>query len=71
MLLPLQDRLSRCAQQCQDQVRDLLPTVGSPSPDQERIAKKAAEECLVKCCDTHEKLIPKLVSRLRASLGNC
>ena len=71
MVRPTQDRLSRCAQQCQDQVRDFLPSVGSPTADQEVKAKKLGEECLLKCCDTHEKLIPKLVHRLRGSMGNC
>ena len=67
----LQERLSRCAKQCEDQARDSLPPIGTPSLDQEMKAKKSMENCLIKCCDTHEKLIPKLASRLRGSLGNC
>ena len=62
-----QSRLTRCAQQCQDDYNDSVPSGEQPTAkDTER-----AQQCLVKCCDTHSQLIPKLMSKYAATLKNC
>ena len=65
----IQSRLTRCAQQCEDDLRDSVPVGGGnqPSPkDQER-----AQQCLIKCCEDNSHFIPKLVSKFKASLKSC
>ena len=64
----MQDRLSRCALNCQDEIKDSLPD--SPSPQQQEQAQRRAEECLMRCEDSHITLIPPIVKRLRAAM-NC
>ena len=65
MYVCVQDRLSRCAQECSDLFKDKLPEMGQEA------AGVKAEECLVKCCDKHSKLVPKMFTTLRASIRTC
>lgn len=64
----MQDRLSRCALTCQDEIKDTLPD--SPTVQQQEQAQKRAEECLMRCADSHITLIPPIAKRLRATM-NC
>ena len=65
----LQERLTRCAQECRDSVSDQL----SPSPSQEERERlnKQAEACLMQCADKHIPLINKMVARVRQHLDTC
>ncbi|XP_065648961.1 protein FAM136A [Hydra vulgaris] len=59
----LQDRLTRCAQQCQDNVQDKLSNSSDIS-----LLQKELDICVVKCCDNHVKLIPTIMNRIYDSL---
>jgi hypothetical protein len=63
-----QGRLTRCAQQCEDECRDMLP----PSASQQNMdrVQKHAERCLMKCADDNISRIPQLIDRFRHSLGS-
>ena len=67
--LALQDRLSRCAQQCQDEYQDMLPA--NPNEQDIERAKSHGEACLMKCADTNMHLVPKMINKYRASLNTC
>ena len=58
-----QNRLSRCAQQCQDEARDNL-TIDS-TPQQSALLQMQMDGCVSKCCDSHIELLPKMLSRIR------
>ena len=49
-------------------MKDLLD--GNPSDKTRSAAEKKAEDCLMKCADTHIALIPNMVKRIRNSM-NC
>lgn len=61
-----QDRLQRCAMDCQDQVRDKI----GPNTTEDDVSKHrgAMEKCVVKCADTHIALIPTLMKRVKEVL---
>jgi len=62
-----QDRLTRCAQSCQDSVRD---SVGSSDTEKEIPRFQAnLEKCIVKCADDHMTYIPKMLSRLQSAIS--
>ena len=61
----VQDRLTRCAQQCSDEFKDSVSGVGV------EVAQIKAEQCLIKCCDTHSKLVPKAFANIRGSIRTC
>lgn len=63
----VQNRLSRCAQQCDDECRDMVPS-NAQQKDIDRV-EKHAEQCLMKCADDNIKRIPQLITRFRESLG--
>lgn len=64
----VQDRLTRCAQQCEDECRDMLPP-NAQQQDMDKVQKHAGQ-CLMKCADDNIKRIPQVVARFRHSLGS-
>ena len=64
-----QDRLTRCAQQCSDNLEDELQA--NSSPDRRRMAQMQAEACLNQCADKHIPLVNKMMQRIREELGGC
>lgn len=61
-----QDRLSRCAQQCQDHVQDKI-TANTTAADSSKLQGEL-DNCIVKCCDSHIELLPKMMMRINESL---
>lgn len=61
-----QSRLQRCAMDCQDQIRDKVPSDAS----QDAVSKYRGEleNCVIKCADTHVALIPALMQRMKEVL---
>ncbi|CAH1782856.1 unnamed protein product, partial [Owenia fusiformis] len=61
-----QDRLQRCALDCQDTIRDKV----GPNTSEAEVAKhkKDLEKCVVKCADTHIGAIPSMLTRMRDTL---
>ena len=66
MLTFFKDRLSRCAQQCQDVARDKLPE--NPSQNDIGVAEGYMNSCMSNCCDTHIALLPKIMRRMQQAL---
>ena len=64
--LSLQDRLQRCALDCQDQARDHIGT-GASDADVAK-ARRSMEDCVAKCADNHINLLPNLVKNIKAAL---
>lgn len=62
-----QDRIQRCAQSCQDNLRDKI----SPSTSETQIAayKKDFEGCVVNCAETHIQLVPAMLKRVKEFLN--
>merc|ERR1719204_1432066 len=61
-LTKLQDRLSRCARGCQDNVQDQISNTSSKD-DINRLQNQL-DSCIVDCCNTHIELIPKIFERM-------
>merc|ERR1711970_1395281 len=61
-----QNRLQRCAYQCQDDVRDRV----TPSTSEQEMDgyKKQMEGCIVKCADDHINLVDSMLIRMRETL---
>ncbi|KAL5022608.1 hypothetical protein ScPMuIL_001763 [Solemya velum] len=58
-----QDRLQRCAMDCQDKARD---GVGSNTTENEITKFRGEmEKCVVKCADTHINLLPAMYKRMK------
>jgi small-conductance mechanosensitive channel len=60
------DRLSRCAQSCQDKIQDKVSINTTQSE-----AGKLQEEmnvCVDQCCDTHRELLPRMFERMSETL---
>ncbi|XP_067038332.1 protein FAM136A-like [Acropora muricata] len=66
-LTGFQDRLSRCAQQCQDRIQDNV----EPNTTQSDLEKYQAELniCVDKCCNTYLELVPKMFVRMKKVLS--
>jgi len=63
-----QERLSRCAQSCQDVARDQLPIDGSqPSDSFMEKLQRQVESCAGGCVDEQMKVVPRLFDRLKGS----
>ncbi|XP_071949010.1 protein FAM136A-like [Antedon mediterranea] len=62
-----QERLQRCAIQCQDDVKDRL----SPGASQQQVdaLRGEIEGCLVKCGDKHIAILPAMMKRMKATLA--
>jgi len=61
-----QNRLQRCAYQCQDNVKDkVLP---STSDSEMRHYQQEMEGCIVKCADDHIGLVDNMMVRMRENL---
>ncbi|RMX69100.1 hypothetical protein DD238_001928 [Peronospora effusa] len=65
----LQNRVQRCAQDCQDKAKDSLPTSGNPSESQIAQAQKDMEKCVNRCVDMHVKLLPTISSRIEQAVA--
>ena len=65
-LLFSQDRLQRCAMDCQDQVKDKI----TPSTSELDVSKYRGqfEGCVVKCADNHIALVPNMMSKMKEIL---
>lgn len=63
----VQDRLGRCAQQCQDNIQDNV----DPNTTQSELTKYQAQldSCVDQCCKTHLELVPKMFERMRKVLS--
>lgn len=61
-----QNRISRCAMDCQDAARDKI-TENTKESDIARF-KEDMEKCVVNCVDTHIAQLPSLEKRLRLGL---
>ncbi|TMW62118.1 hypothetical protein Poli38472_009611 [Pythium oligandrum] len=59
-----QNRLQRCAMECQDRARDSMPSNGNPSEAQMAGIEKDMQKCFNGCVDTHLKLLPTLEKRV-------
>ncbi|XP_061174007.1 protein FAM136A-like [Saccostrea echinata] len=61
-----QNRITRCAMDCQDAARDKL----GPDTKESEIQgyKEDMERCVIKCVDTHITTLPSLEKRLRLGL---
>jgi len=66
-LTGFQDRLGRCAQQCQDKIQDNV----DPNTTQSELTKYQAQldSCIDQCCKTHLELVPKMFERMRKVLS--
>ncbi|XP_033109825.1 protein FAM136A-like [Anneissia japonica] len=62
-----QERLQRCAVQCQDDVKDRL----SPGASSQQIdaLRGEMESCLVKCGDKHIAILPAMMKRMKSTLS--
>ncbi|RQM29660.1 hypothetical protein B5M09_003770 [Aphanomyces astaci] len=65
---PLQNRLQRCAMECQDRAKDSLSS--QPSESQISAAQAGMEKCVSKCVDGHIKLLPTLKKRIEDTVSS-
>lgn len=61
-----QDRLQRCAMDCQDNVRDKMSAKTSDAEVSKY--RTEMEQCVVKCGDSHIALIPAMMKRIKEVL---
>ncbi|XP_064630932.1 protein FAM136A-like [Lineus longissimus] len=63
-----QDRLQRCALECQDKIRDKV----TPSTTEADMMKYRGEMegCVRKCADTYVDLIPSLMKKMKETLSH-
>ncbi|XP_015790437.1 protein FAM136A [Tetranychus urticae] len=66
-LANFQNRLERCAMQCQDDIRDKIGPNASEG-DVDKFRNKY-EDCIVKCADSHVKLLPTMLKRMKEMMG--
>ena len=65
-MISRQNRLQRCAMDCQDKARD---QVSSTSSEAEISAYRGQmEKCVIKCADDHMGLIPNMLKRMQEVL---
>jgi len=66
-LTGFQDRIGRCAQQCQDKIQDNV----DPNTTQAELTKYQAElnTCVDQCCNTYLELVPKMFERIKKVLS--
>ena len=62
----LHDRLSRCAQGCQDTINDKAGN--NPSTDDVNKLENELDTCTVKCCETSLEFVPKMTERINEAL---
>ena len=65
-----QNRLQRCQQSCEDEVRDTQAKAGGGKPDPSQQAKLQGiyDKCVGKCVDTHLPLVNAMEAKLA---GEC
>ncbi|RHX98381.1 hypothetical protein DYB30_007378 [Aphanomyces astaci] len=63
-----QNRLQRCAMECQDRAKDSLSS--QPSESQISAAQAGMEKCVSKCVDGHIKLLPTLKKRIEDTVSS-
>ena len=61
-----QDRLGRCARQCQDEVQDKVDA--STTHAEVTSLQEELDSCVVRCCDAHVALVPKIMGRIQELL---
>ncbi|ELT98265.1 hypothetical protein CAPTEDRAFT_220338 [Capitella teleta] len=61
-----QDRLQRCAMDCQDKTRDKM----GPNTTEAQAASYRGdmEKCVMKCADTHVALVPSMMKKMKEVL---
>ncbi|XP_077992897.1 protein FAM136A-like [Glandiceps talaboti] len=59
-----QDRLQRCAMQCQDELKDFA----ARGNVDEVMMRRQVEQCLNKCADKHIALLPSMMKRIKNTL---
>ncbi|GMF23436.1 unnamed protein product [Phytophthora lilii] len=64
-----QNRIQRCAQDCQDKAQDALPAGGSPSEKQIARAQQDMDKCVGRCVDSHISLLPNISSRIEQAVA--
>ena len=62
----MQDRLGRCAKQCQDEVQDKVNA--STTHAEVTSLQEELDHCVVRCCDSHVALVPKIMTRIQELL---
>ncbi|KAF0696838.1 Aste57867_12439 [Aphanomyces stellatus] len=68
-LQSFQNRLQRCAMDCQDRAQDSLGT-SQPSESQIAAAQKGMESCVSQCVGSHIKLLPTLKKRIEDAVAS-
>ncbi|XP_065071732.1 protein FAM136A-like [Rhopilema esculentum] len=61
-----QDRLGRCARQCQDEVQDKVDS--STTHAEVTSLQQELDTCVVKCCNTHVDMVPRIMGRIKELL---
>jgi len=61
-----QDRLGRCARQCQDEIQDKVNA--STTHAEVTSLQEELDSCVVKCCNSHVALVPKIMGRIQELL---
>ncbi|CAK4096665.1 unnamed protein product [Aphanomyces euteiches] len=67
-LSSFQNRLQRCAMDCQDRAQDGLSA--RPSESEIASAQSNMEKCVSKCVDSHIKLLPALKKRIEEATSS-
>ncbi|XP_060072512.1 protein FAM136A-like [Ylistrum balloti] len=63
-----QNRLQRCAMDCQDKARDKLS--GSPKESEFDKIRGEMEKCMIKCADSHVDLVGPMFKRMATSIAS-
>jgi len=63
-----QQRVQRCAMDCNDKVKDQMP--GKPTDKDYEHGKSMMETCVAQCADLHVNLVPQLTRKLLDQLKN-
>lgn len=66
-----QQRLQRCAADCQDRAQDLMPSGDPNSASQADISKaqKVMDDCIASCAKSHTSMVPGLQKSIVSKLG--
>ncbi|XP_074641576.1 protein FAM136A-like [Tubulanus polymorphus] len=62
-----QNRLQRCAMDCQDRIRDKLGP-NTSDVDSSKL-RKEMEACVLKCADSHAGLLPNMMKKIKETLN--
>ena len=70
-LKSFQSRLQRCAQTCQDKLRDKVPRNATLSAAQEQSLKAEGMACVNACVDEHISILPTINQRISEVIDQC